>query len=180
MTIGFVREAVCLSAPRHASTALIISRKCTRHNLPRTNTNRTPHTLTQTHKSFPYEGLNLETPTYITHVCRQDRVPWKPGPRGDRECPKTKWGVCNGVGNCHYDIGVCQCPAGACVRACVYMGVFWGWVVVPQLGWVGGCRGWVDGRWSGLWVREWLRGWVCCSECVPWVGCCRWWLRREG
>ncbi|PNW76519.1 hypothetical protein CHLRE_11g467660v5 [Chlamydomonas reinhardtii] len=49
---------------------------------------------------------------------RQDRVPWKPGPRGDRECPKTKWGVCNGVGNCHYDIGVCQCPAGWKGRAC--------------------------------------------------------------
>ncbi|EFJ49814.1 acetylglucosaminyltransferase [Volvox carteri f. nagariensis] len=49
---------------------------------------------------------------------RQERVPWKPGPRGSKDCPKTKWGPCNGVGNCHYDIGVCQCPAGWKGAAC--------------------------------------------------------------
>ncbi|KAG2488357.1 hypothetical protein HYH03_013047 [Edaphochlamys debaryana] len=49
---------------------------------------------------------------------RQDRVPWKPAPRGSKDCPSTKWGPCNGVGNCHYDIGVCQCPAGWTGKAC--------------------------------------------------------------
>ncbi|KAG2488354.1 hypothetical protein HYH03_013044 [Edaphochlamys debaryana] len=49
---------------------------------------------------------------------RQDRVPWKPAPRGSKDCPSTKWGPCNGVGNCHYDIGVCQCPAGWKGKAC--------------------------------------------------------------
>ncbi|KAG2488355.1 hypothetical protein HYH03_013045 [Edaphochlamys debaryana] len=49
---------------------------------------------------------------------RQERVPWKPAPRGSKDCPSTKWGPCNGVGNCHYDIGVCQCPAGWKGKAC--------------------------------------------------------------
>ncbi|KAG2493469.1 hypothetical protein HYH03_008286 [Edaphochlamys debaryana] len=49
---------------------------------------------------------------------RQDRVPWKPAPRGSKDCSSTKWGPCNGVGNCHYDIGVCQCPAGWKGKAC--------------------------------------------------------------
>eukprot|EP00198_Chlamydomonas_reinhardtii_P007427 XP_001696764.1 exostosin-like glycosyltransferase [Chlamydomonas reinhardtii] len=42
----------------------------------------------------------------------QDPIPWKPAPRGDKECPKSKYGICNGVGTCQYDIGVCLCPAG--------------------------------------------------------------------
>ncbi|PNH08721.1 hypothetical protein TSOC_004706 [Tetrabaena socialis] len=49
---------------------------------------------------------------------RQERVAWKLPPRGSKECPATKWGPCNGVGNCHYDIGVCQCPAGWRGAAC--------------------------------------------------------------
>ncbi|GIL93384.1 hypothetical protein Vretimale_17471 [Volvox reticuliferus] len=49
---------------------------------------------------------------------RQERIPWKAPPRGNKECPKTKWGPCNGVGSCHYDIGVCQCPAGWKGDAC--------------------------------------------------------------
>ncbi|KXZ53464.1 hypothetical protein GPECTOR_7g914 [Gonium pectorale] len=35
-------------------------------------------------------------------------VPWKPAPRGSKECPDK----CNGVGRCNYDTGYCDCPAG--------------------------------------------------------------------
>ncbi|GFR45050.1 hypothetical protein Agub_g6421 [Astrephomene gubernaculifera] len=49
---------------------------------------------------------------------RQERVAWKKPPRGNKDCPSTRWGPCNGVGNCHYDIGVCQCPAGWRGAAC--------------------------------------------------------------
>ena len=38
----------------------------------------------------------------------QAPVPAKPAPRGSKACP----GGCNGVGNCHYDLGTCECPAG--------------------------------------------------------------------
>lgn len=32
----------------------------------------------------------------------------KAAPRGDKPCPNN----CSGVGNCNYDLGVCDCPAG--------------------------------------------------------------------
>ena len=45
--------------------------------------------------------------------CRQYKrqVPpqYKPAPRGSKQCLNN----CSGVGNCNYDIGVCDCPAGA-------------------------------------------------------------------
>ena len=43
---------------------------------------------------------------------RQEPIPTKPPPRGDKQCPKD----CNGVGNCNYDTGLCDCPAGAHAR----------------------------------------------------------------
>ncbi|MEW5305094.1 MAG: hypothetical protein WDW36_007657 [Sanguina aurantia] len=39
---------------------------------------------------------------------RQAEIPTKPVPRGDMECPSN----CNGNGNCNYDSGICECPAG--------------------------------------------------------------------
>ncbi|EFJ48528.1 acetylglucosaminyltransferase, partial [Volvox carteri f. nagariensis] len=42
----------------------------------------------------------------------QGPIPWRPPPRGDKDCPATKYGACNGVGSCQYDLGVCLCPAG--------------------------------------------------------------------
>ncbi|KAG1677710.1 hypothetical protein FOA52_001022 [Chlamydomonas sp. UWO 241] len=38
----------------------------------------------------------------------QTPIPWKPAPRGNKDCP----GKCNGVGVCNYDTGYCDCPAG--------------------------------------------------------------------
>ncbi|EFJ41258.1 hypothetical protein VOLCADRAFT_119761, partial [Volvox carteri f. nagariensis] len=38
----------------------------------------------------------------------QEPVPWKPAPRGSKDCPDK----CNGVGRCNYDTGYCDCPAG--------------------------------------------------------------------
>ncbi|KAJ9511447.1 hypothetical protein QJQ45_029894, partial [Haematococcus lacustris] len=46
---------------------------------------------------------------------RFDRQKWlitRPVPRGRQPCPSTKHGVCSGVGNCNYDTGLCDCPAG--------------------------------------------------------------------
>ncbi|GLI69226.1 hypothetical protein VaNZ11_013715 [Volvox africanus] len=42
----------------------------------------------------------------------QNPIPWRPAPRGDKDCPATSYGTCNGVGSCQHDIGVCLCPAG--------------------------------------------------------------------
>ncbi|GFR42914.1 hypothetical protein Agub_g3913, partial [Astrephomene gubernaculifera] len=39
-------------------------------------------------------------------------IPWRPAPRGDKDCPATSKGTCNGMGSCQHDIGVCLCPAG--------------------------------------------------------------------
>ena len=39
---------------------------------------------------------------------RQERLPSKPVPRGSKECPNK----CSGWGNCNYDTGICECPAG--------------------------------------------------------------------
>eukprot|EP00955_Chlamydomonas_euryale_P080410 363419-Chlamydomonas_euryale.AAC.21 len=41
--------------------------------------------------------------------------PWRAPPRGNTSCPND----CNGVGNCNYDTGLCECPAGthACIPA---------------------------------------------------------------
>ena len=54
---------------------------------------------------------------------RQDMVPYKTAPRGDKECPNA----CSGWGNCNHDTGLCECPAG-------------GWRVVGGRRWV---VGWV-------------------------------------
>lgn len=43
----------------------------------------------------------------------QREVPAKPAPRGSTPCrANDKGDVCNGVGNCNYDLGLCDCPAG--------------------------------------------------------------------
>ena len=34
--------------------------------------------------------------------------PYKTALRGAKQCPNN----CNGVGNCNYDTGLCDCPAG--------------------------------------------------------------------
>ncbi len=39
---------------------------------------------------------------------RQQRIAYKAAPRGATRCP----GNCSGVGNCNYDTGLCDCPAG--------------------------------------------------------------------
>ncbi|KAG2455017.1 hypothetical protein HYH02_000842 [Chlamydomonas schloesseri] len=46
--------------------------------------------------------------TWCTNYAKQEPVPWKPAPRGSKECP----GGCNNVGRCNYDTGLCDCPAG--------------------------------------------------------------------
>ena len=51
---------------------------------------------------------------------RQAPTAWQPAPQGDKQCPKTAKGICNGVGNCNYDTGMCDCPAG-------------GWGVLPVM-----------------------------------------------
>ncbi|KAG1665166.1 hypothetical protein FOA52_005547 [Chlamydomonas sp. UWO 241] len=38
----------------------------------------------------------------------QEPIGYKPAPRGSTPCP----GNCSGVGNCNYDTGLCDCPAG--------------------------------------------------------------------
>ena len=38
----------------------------------------------------------------------QPPIPFKLAPRGSKQCPDN----CNNVGNCHYDTGICYCPAG--------------------------------------------------------------------
>lgn len=43
---------------------------------------------------------------------RQAGAPVRPAPRGNLPCPNN----CNSVGNCNYDIGRCDCPAG--MRRC--------------------------------------------------------------
>ena len=48
---------------------------------------------------------------------RQAGAPLRPPPRGNLTCPNN----CNGVGNCNYDIGRCDCPAGT--RRCGRSGV---------------------------------------------------------
>ncbi|KAG2491270.1 hypothetical protein HYH03_010277 [Edaphochlamys debaryana] len=48
----------------------------------------------------------------------QQPIAWKPAPRGDKECQSTKYGMCNGVGVCQYDIGYCFCPAGWTGKDC--------------------------------------------------------------
>lgn len=48
--------------------------------------------------------------TWCSSFIRQQTVPSKPVPRGNKACP----GDCSGVGNCNYDIGKCECPAGGC------------------------------------------------------------------
>lgn len=40
---------------------------------------------------------------------RQVPLRYKPAPRGSKQCLNN----CNGVGNCNYDTGLCDCPAGA-------------------------------------------------------------------
>ncbi|GLI60030.1 hypothetical protein VaNZ11_002095 [Volvox africanus] len=40
---------------------------------------------------------------------QQQPVPLRPAPRGNRNCPRN----CSGVGNCNYDTGTCDCPAGS-------------------------------------------------------------------
>ncbi len=40
--------------------------------------------------------------------CLQEGVPFKPPPRGDKDCPNA----CSGWGNCNHDTGLCECPAG--------------------------------------------------------------------
>ena len=39
---------------------------------------------------------------------RQIPIQYKPAPRGSKQCPN----YCNKVGNCNYDTGLCDCPAG--------------------------------------------------------------------
>lgn len=39
-------------------------------------------------------------------------VQWIAPPLGSKDCPVTKWGMCNNVGNCNYDTGYCECTAG--------------------------------------------------------------------
>ncbi len=43
--------------------------------------------------------------------------PWGPPPRGSKDCPSN----CSGVGNCNYDLGTCDCPAGGRIP-----GLAWG------------------------------------------------------
>ena len=53
---------------------------------------------------------------------RAPSQPFKPVPRGSKQCPKD----CSGVGNCNHDSGLCECPAGerrsragaCCQQAC--------------------------------------------------------------
>ncbi|KAG2437847.1 hypothetical protein HXX76_005465 [Chlamydomonas incerta] len=45
---------------------------------------------------------------------RQELVPYRAAPRGDKECP----GGCSGWGNCNHDWGLCECPAGRTGPAC--------------------------------------------------------------
>ncbi len=48
----------------------------------------------------------------VQEACRayaaQASQPVRAPPRGEKGCP----GGCNGVGNCHHDLGLCMCPAG--------------------------------------------------------------------
>jgi hypothetical protein len=46
--------------------------------------------------------------TWCGKYDRQEPSDLKPPPRGDRPCKND----CNGVGNCNYDTGLCDCPAG--------------------------------------------------------------------
>ncbi|PNH09740.1 hypothetical protein TSOC_003587, partial [Tetrabaena socialis] len=46
--------------------------------------------------------------TWCGRYLRQEEVPTRPVPRGSKECP----GACSGWGNCNYDTGMCECPAG--------------------------------------------------------------------
>ncbi|KAG2445204.1 hypothetical protein HYH02_008672 [Chlamydomonas schloesseri] len=46
--------------------------------------------------------------TWCGEFLRQVRLPARPVPRGSKECPNA----CSGWGNCNYDTGICECPAG--------------------------------------------------------------------
>ncbi|PNW69692.1 hypothetical protein CHLRE_24g755397v5 [Chlamydomonas reinhardtii] len=43
---------------------------------------------------------------------QQSPTPRPAPPRGNKDCPATQHGPCNGVGQCQYDFGLCYCPAG--------------------------------------------------------------------
>ncbi len=50
--------------------------------------------------------------TWCGEFLRQVRLPARPVPRGRKECPNA----CSGWGNCNYDTGLCECPAGELLR----------------------------------------------------------------
>lgn len=53
----------------------------------------------------------------LANATAMQPVTWKAAPRGSKECPKTEWGQCNGVGVCNADWGRCECPG----RCCLFM-----------------------------------------------------------
>ncbi|GLC34055.1 hypothetical protein PLESTB_000832400 [Pleodorina starrii] len=46
--------------------------------------------------------------TWCGDFLRQEAVPTRAVPRGDKDCPNG----CSGWGNCNHDTGLCDCPAG--------------------------------------------------------------------
>ncbi|KAL6758481.1 exostosin-like glycosyltransferase [Haematococcus lacustris] len=66
--------------------------------------------------AYGLEAIAKRCESTIGDWCgRFDRQKWlitRPVPRGRQPCPSTKHGVCSGVGNCNYDTGLCDCPAG--------------------------------------------------------------------
>ena len=91
----------------HAANALL-SRSSVPNTLPAFGWTTTQHFHSQ---HLTYSLTSTLLCAHLRLSLEQVRLPTKPPPRGNVSCAHN----CNNVGNCNYDTGVCQCPAGESV-----------------------------------------------------------------
>ena len=64
------------------------------------------------HRSTAPPTVTVQPPSDLSCPSPQSPTPRPAPPRGNKDCPATQHGPCNGVGQCQYDFGLCYCPAG--------------------------------------------------------------------